>query len=525
MTPDSVSREYILKAMNFMLRDVVVFCRTASRIKLRNYQENAARAIVDSVMQKRGLSLVVMFPRQSGKNEVQAQVEAYLLALFMEQDAEMVKVSPTWKPQSINAMHRLERVLSSNWFTTDFWKKESGYIYRIGRARISFLSGGDEANIVGATASTLLEVDEAQDVSTAKFDKDIAPMAASTNATRVFWGTAWTSRTLLARELRASRKAEEADQVQRVFVSDAEDVAHEVPAYGEFVAQQVAALGRQHPMVRTQFFSEEIDSSGGMFPPERRSLMQGEHPRSLTPHTGRVYAFLIDVAGEDAQADTKEVLHANPLSGARDATALTIVELDFSTLADELLKAPTYKVVERRIWVGASQAVLYAELKALAGVWRPRRVVVDATGVGAGLASFLERALPNRVTSFVFTTVSKSSLGWQFLSICDTGRFKDWNPNLPVQSGGKTAAANLHALFWQQVDACEFEIRPGPGELLRWGTPNGVRDPQTGEYLHDDLLISAAFCAVLDGQKWSSPTPAAGVISPKDPLLEFDKGY
>ena len=91
--------------------------------------------------------------------------------------------------------------MAKNLIVRTLWKKESGYIYKLNTARIYFLSGGPEANIVGATASTLLEVDEAQDVQIAKFDKDINPMAASTNATRVFWGTAWTSKTLLAREL------------------------------------------------------------------------------------------------------------------------------------------------------------------------------------------------------------------------------------------------------------------------------------------------------------------------------------
>ena len=46
----------------------------------------------------------------------------------------------------------------------------------------------------------------------------------------------------------------------------------EVPAYGAFVADQVARLGRNNPMVRTQFYSEEIDQDGGMFPGEESSI-------------------------------------------------------------------------------------------------------------------------------------------------------------------------------------------------------------------------------------------------------------
>jgi hypothetical protein len=174
---------------------------------LRGYQMEVAERIIESVSCNLGHTFVVQFPRQSGKNELQAQIEAYLLVMFRYFEAEMVKVSPTWKPQTLNAMRRLERVLERNRLTRKRWEKESGYIYRVGNARIFFLSGSPTTSVVGATASTLLQCDEAQDILTAKWDKDFSPMAASTNATRVFWGTAWTSQTLLARERRAAEEA------------------------------------------------------------------------------------------------------------------------------------------------------------------------------------------------------------------------------------------------------------------------------------------------------------------------------
>jgi hypothetical protein len=262
-----------LEIKKSLLADPVAFARYGSGLKLRNYQAQVMRALARSVLLKRGLSFVVMFPRQSGKNELQAQLETYLLAVSQGLEAEIVKISPTWKPQSLNAMRRLQRVLANNLFTRGIWQKESGYIYRVGKARIFFLSGSPEANIVGATANLLLSVDEAQDIEISKFEKEIAPMAASTNATRVFWGTAWTSQTLLARELRAAREAQQMDGIQRVFVTDADAIAAEVPSYGKFVAGQVARLGRSHPMIRTQFYSEEIDGDGGIFPPGRRARL------------------------------------------------------------------------------------------------------------------------------------------------------------------------------------------------------------------------------------------------------------
>jgi hypothetical protein len=505
---------HTLHTLKALLRDPIHFIESTGSIRLREYQCSPMLAILRSVIGRKGLSFVVMFPRQSGKNELQAQLECYLLALLSQTQAEMVKISPTWKPQSLNAMRRLERVLQQNKITQRMWHKESGYIYRVGLARMLFFSGAPEANIVGATAGTLLEVDEAQDVSIAKFDKDIAPMAASTNATRVFWGTAWTSRTLLARELRVARQAEQADGVQRAFVLTAREVALEVEAYGRFVEEQTTRLGRDHPLVKTQFYSEEIDAEGGMFPPARRDVMRGMDPCCGQPQPGRMYAMLLDVAGEDESASAD----SSGLAGRRrDSTALTIVEVDLATLQDDLLRAPTYRCVHRRLWTGVKHTALYGQLHGLIETWQPQVVVMDATGVGAGLASFLQKRFPTKILPFLFNHVSKSKLGWDFLSVCDSGRW------LEPDTNGIDDQSALQTLFWRQVEACQYQVADSPGRLMKWGVPDGSRDPLTGEFMHDDLVISAALAAVLDTCAWYDPTPAL-VVHGQDPLFELDRG-
>ncbi len=73
------SKESMAADACLILRDVLLFCRHGSGVTLRAYQQEVALAVIDSVMDRRGLSEVVMFPRQSGKNELQAQLEAYLL--------------------------------------------------------------------------------------------------------------------------------------------------------------------------------------------------------------------------------------------------------------------------------------------------------------------------------------------------------------------------------------------------------------------------------------------------------------
>jgi hypothetical protein len=595
-------------ALRVVIGDVAVFAEKGGGVKLRSYQERAARAIVDSVLNHKGLSFVVMFPRQSGKNELQAQIEAFLLLRFMQLGGEMVKISPTWKPQNLNAMARLERALSQNAITQELWQKEWGYIYRIGKAKITFLSGAKMANIVGATASLLLEVDEAQDVDIEKYDKEIAPMAAAHNATRVFWGTAWTEDTLLAREMRLIRGEAGVgnDQVRsmrsfapgnaafdcgynaprqalrqaqgfgsgQAFMLTANEVRAEVPEYGEFVDEQVRRLGRYHPMVRSQFFSETIEAAMGLFTVERCKLMEGQHPPLDGPSAGEVYAMLMDVGGERLlrpdEADVKNAQgysmrsFAPPTStevrlGAscaqasslereveHDASVLTVVRVkerpspgscavpattlrrrtsSTQTSGLEREKAGSwsgemiYEVVQRYAWVGASHASLFEEVQELALHWGVERLVVDATGLGAGLASFLERSLPGRVVKFIFSQRSKSDLGWNFLSIVETGRFRDYRiptvgdrlePLLCWEREGR-----LQEVFWKQTAACEGVVLPGLGKVLQWGVPDGRRD-EAGRLMHDDVLMSAALCAALEGMVWGRGVST--VIPGYDPL-------
>ena len=51
---------------------------------------------------------------------------------------------------------------------------------------------------------------------------------------------------------------------------------------------------------------------------------------------------------------------------------------------------------------------------------------------------------------------------------------------------------------------------------MRWGVPDGLRDPASGDLVHDDLLISAALSAVLDDVKWG--TTLSEIIPARDPL-------
>ncbi|MHB1293925.1 MAG: hypothetical protein ACYC4R_02910 [Anaerolineae bacterium] len=477
------------------LSSVELFSARVLRRPLRGYQLAPARAVLDSVLQGRGLTFAVMMARQAGKNEISAHLEALLLNLHRRRGGTLVKASPTFQPQALQSMQRLRAVWQGSLLPP--LAAERGNLLRAGRAGALFLSAGLHAHVVGATAGILLEGDEAQDIDEDKWNRDFRPMAASTDATTVLWGTAWTSNTLLARTIRALRHAEGRDQVQRVFIVPWEQVAAESPAYGRYVRGEIERLGRNHPLIRTQYYLEEIDEEGGMFSPATRVLMRGSHERQRGPTEGREYALLVDVAGEAEERDEQSLLREEPTR--RDSTALTVVEV-----ARDGLGQPRFLVMDRYHWTGTPHHTLYGAITHLADLWGAVHVVVDGTGVGAGLVSFLKRALGERVHPFIFTARSKSDLGWEFLGICNSGRFFDYRDD-----GGPEQRQ-----FWREVEAADYAVVDGPGRLMRWG----VADPT----VHDDLLISAALCATLEGSAGGRHQPAQ-VIDARDSLWTSEK--
>ena len=485
----------------------------AGGIHIRGYQSPAVDAIIDSVIHHKGMSFVIMFPRQTGKNEIQGQIENYLLFLFSRIGGSIIKISPTWKPQSINAKQRLKRIMTENEITRSFWKPAEGYQFLMDRAKISFLSGEKNSNIVGATADILLEVDEAQDVDITKYDREIAPMAASTNATRAFFGTAWTSDTLLARERRLCEALQKQDGIQRVFRLTADDIFPEVPAYRSFVGEQIIKLGRNHPTIKTQYYSEEIDAES-QFIKDAEILMAGDHERLSEPEDGVIYVILIDVAGGEEENKAGIKLETDETE-KRDATAVTICEINLDTLST-IKHAPTWLVRCRYNWTGFPYAEQCALIEGLINKWRPAAVCCDGTGIGAGMAAFIRPLVgDDHFINFVFSLHSKSKIGWAWLAMVQTGRWREYRDS-----------DELQRCFFEQIQFCRYEVVPGPGNLIKFAVPDGTRNGR-GEYVHDDLIMSAAMSAAIEekiGENWIAPADTL-VVPAADPLAEMRRKW
>jgi hypothetical protein len=193
----------------------------------------------------------------------------------------------------------------------------------------------------------------------------------------------------------------------------------------------------------------------------------------------------------------------------RDSTNLKIVEIDTSAVA--LLGKPSYLTIFRKEWKGESHVKVFGALRGLVETWRPRKIVIDASGVGEGLWSLLDNAFgQDAVIPIKFTAQLKSQLGYGFIGIVESGRYREYQP--------------FPETLRIQLDNCRSEIMPGPSKTMRWGVPDGTRDPGSGEVVHDDDLITAALCCILDRQEWYTSLPP-GIVPGRDPLNEMDWSF
>jgi hypothetical protein len=323
----------------------------------------------------------------------------------------------------------------------------------------------------------------------------------------------------LEEQKRRNVEMEKRDGMRRHFEFDwsVGEAANE--RYGRFVRGEITRLGRDHPLIRTQYFLECLGSGGGFFTMEQRLLLQGTHPRERAPVAGTRYVAAVDVAG--AAEEAPDVLRHGAAT-RKDSTVVGIARVQGSTDGSAALT----HLVEIYWWTGRP---LYEQcerlIHLLRDVWRCGRIVVDATGLGADLAARLERACGRgAVEPFVFSVQSKSRLAYHLVSHVDAGRLQMWaepdaetrrhgDPSLRSRAGaGSPGTFSAEAAeFWKEVEL----VRP----VLRSGGLLGFAVP--AHQGHDDFVSMLALLS------WAArevrPAPAHALLAPRPAYEEGGK--
>jgi hypothetical protein len=481
--------------MRIIRKNIEWYTREILKKPLYDYQIEIAEAILDSIFNKKGLTFTVMMARQMGKNETSAVIEAYLLLCHTE--GIIIKAAPTYKPQIINSRLRLLSMLENDYTRERVWRAHG---YMIGMApdasqvesqvgpRVLFFSASPDANIVGATASILLEVDEAQDVSVEKFNRDLRPMGSTSNCTTVLWGTAWSDDTLLAQVKATNQELEEIDGIKRHFEYDWTTLASVNPNYKKFVEAEIARLGEEHLTIRTQYRLQTISGAGFLLNENQRYLLRGKHKWQNEPTDDDGYFIAgMDVGGEARPKQGEELRH-----NERDSTIITLARV---AMNETLL--PSLQIVHQVQWTGLPYLEQYAQTVSICEHWNVRRLVIDRTGLGEVMASLLTMKLgEDRVMPFHFTRPSKSKLTYQFLSLVNSGRLKMY-----LDDG---APDDISDEAWKQLKLARYRV---PGENLL----DMYVSPDEG---HDDYLMSIALCGE-SVKDWATPIVDSSIVKPR----------
>lgn len=523
------------RAATLLLSDISLFSKLVLRRPLYEYQLRPLKAVLDSVLGQEGIEFLLVFPRQSGKNEAVAQLQVYLLNLFQRLGGSMV-FGATGDGLG-RGIRRLEERLGNAW-NKKRWRRAGRPLRRVlGNASVVFLSTHPGAASRGETANWLLVIDEMQDQDPNHIEAVFEPMRAATNATALYIGTVKTKADALWLKKQELEREERRDGVRRVFVVSPEEVIASNAAYGRFLTQKVNRLGRHHPIVASEYYNEPIGDQGRLFDERRLLLMHGKHGRQRAPSGRRetpatITIATLDVAGQDEAATDPVARLTHP---GRDYTVAHVFVME---PGQEDKAGPIYRAVDVFVDHGSrhfqeacgngdQKPALCSRLLAWLEAWNVLHLVADESGVGAGLVDWLSARMgADKVTGYNFASAHrKAALGSVFLSVVETGRFTYWSEDAEVPLTDSW-------WFFTQARACRYSL-PIDGQFekdLRWGVPAQVKSstPEGLLPVHDDRLVSAALVAVYDelcrkgvvklGRAESSVIPA------DDPLdgLTFD---
>jgi len=564
-----VTQDQFVSAAAKALSDIALFSRLVIQVPLYKYQVRPMRAVTGSILGGYGREYLLVFPRQSGKNEAVAQLLVFLLNLLQRRGGNIV-YGATGDGLG-RGIQRLEKRLDNPW-NRGRWRKAARPARRIlGQAAVVFLSSHPSASARGETADWLLVIDEMQDQLASHLEAVFEPMRAANNATALYIGTVRSTNDALWQKKQELEQLGDLDQVQRVFAVSPEVVIKDNPNYASFLHNKVDQLGRHHPIVASEYFNEPMQSHDRLFGRRRLALMRGSHSRrqghgetetgehgdggtqrrsegfdkspvyplthtlphshtstALPTHTQAIHLATLDVGGQDEAATDTHARLANP---GRDYTVAHVLEVE---PVKEGEPGPIYRAIDvfvdqggRHFQKAPGRVSLAERLWGWLNHWQVDHLIADESGVGAGLVDWLAAKLGReKVTGFTFTAGNKATLGNDFLSLVETGRFKYWcreeldGPHSPPLSDGWW--------FFQQVQSCTYSLPEG-GRFerdLRWGVPDGTKidTPQGRQPVHDDRLISAALASVYDKlireRKVRLGRATSAIIPPRDPLQD-----
>lgn len=398
-------------------------------------QAKVVRAVEDNIDQRTGAMIIHRSSRQTGKNEVSATIHNRALVRYAHADRPetIIKTAPTFLPQVEYSIRRLDELLETDGLIGPHAKWTANHRrVSVGKASILFLTAKKGGSVVGASASLLLDVDEAHLIDMKKYQMDFLPMTASTNAPIMLSGIAGFKEDLLYQQLVWARE----HTPDLVFEFPASYWAERWPPFAKHYYGQVAKWGADHPLIKISYDLEDIDSLGRFLSTAQvMGMLNSEHKRQFAPTPGKEYIALIDIGGEEIEGlaleKAERMLEDDDSGKAVDSTALWIAEIDRSNTEHGW---PRILLRDLKVWRGGNMQYTPAGgigqqevILNLLNMWAPRGVVVDSVGIGYQMSRFFRaRYSKGKMIPYKASTRTVTEDLYSFLGMVNNDRIKMW---------------------------------------------------------------------------------------------------
>ena len=364
---------------------------------LAPYQSEIARAVLDSVLHDRGLTITVEMARGAGAREIAAQIEVSLLGLHVNEGVRLLHVGPVSRRPATGRLARHLRQGAARGLTS-----VSGNAVRLGRAETRFLTSeqaiGTSAQAAGAHGPfALLQVTDAEALDPGALAR-LEALAAASGATTVLYGTAWNGETAFEARKQVNRLpipgSETAGPHQRHFRVPWQRAADELPGYREHAQDARDRLGEASPEFQARYALVPAPAAGPLVAEAQQRSLDGGHARRHAPELpARAPGVPLRASVVVTRLPRPSLAWDTPAHGA---TAVVTIAED----APEALR-----IIEHR-WLEAPDARTLAQ--GIAGVvgetWDCSHLAADAPGASAAAAGqmrhLLDRALGHTRTAW-----------------------------------------------------------------------------------------------------------------------------
>jgi hypothetical protein len=347
--------------------------------QLTTYQTEIARAVLDSVLNERGLTFTVEIPRSGGARELSAQIEHLLLTLHLNDGANLLRIAP---PGSADTRERVVEALQEG-APEGLWAAERKSV-RLGRSTLRFLTTDELGPTILHHGLGLIEVADAQIVSEKIFESWIRPLGDIARATTVLYGQPLNGETPFELTKQRNREAEVRDGITRHFRIAADEIALALPEFAREMAAEKARLGSEHPEYQSAYLLRPTIAGAPLLATDHLNAIEtGCRTRELnaSPDANDIVASVVATRLPDAATTPSPLLLAK-------SAATAVVTIATRTPDGNL------HVIEHR-WVETADAdMLSKRVAKILAEWHPVRTVAeDATAPHSGGPSVFRDAL------------------------------------------------------------------------------------------------------------------------------------